>query len=88
LSEGPVADTLYPSGYHDLSRNNLLRFGLFHSGIITTPTAKRKLPDGGRGKKAPSHGIRACLQAWGGRVKWRSRGGRVQWMSERLVDRG
>jgi hypothetical protein len=47
LSEGPVADTLYPSGYHDLSRNNLLGFGLFHSGIITTPTAKRKLPNGG-----------------------------------------
>jgi hypothetical protein len=31
LSKGPIADTLYPSGYHDLSRNNLLRFGLFHS---------------------------------------------------------
>ena len=47
LSEGPVADTLYPSGYHDLSRNNLLGFGLFHSGIITTSTAKRKLTVGG-----------------------------------------
>ena len=31
LSEGPVADTLHPSGYHDFSRNNLLGFGLFHS---------------------------------------------------------
>ena len=31
LSEGPIADTLYPSGYHDLSRNNLLGFSLFHS---------------------------------------------------------
>jgi len=31
LSEGPIADTLYPSGYHDLSRNNLLGVGLFHS---------------------------------------------------------
>jgi len=31
LSERPIADTLYPSGYHDLSRNNLLGFGLFHS---------------------------------------------------------
>ena len=31
LSKGAIADTLYPSGYHDLSRNNLLRFGLFHS---------------------------------------------------------
>ena len=30
-SEGPIADTLYPSGYHDLNRNNLLGFGLFHS---------------------------------------------------------
>jgi hypothetical protein len=40
LSEGPVADTLYPSGYHDLSRDNLLGFGLFHSGIITTGDRK------------------------------------------------
>src|SRR5256885_4472627 len=30
-SEGPVADTLHFSGYHDFSRNNLLGFGLFHS---------------------------------------------------------
>ena len=30
LSEGPITDTLYSSGYHDLSRNNLLGFSLFH----------------------------------------------------------
>ena len=30
LSEGPIADALYSSGYYDFSRNNLLGFSLFH----------------------------------------------------------
>src|SRR5437016_1445140 len=63
LSESPIADTLYPSGYHDLNRNNLLGFGLFHS---------RNYNHGTRKSKADwVHRKTGCLG--GRRVRWERR---------------